>query len=69
MGNLIQIFSDSNHLAQSMTEEVVVQRYLANPLLLDGLKFDLRLYIVLTGIRDDDMHAFLADEGLVRFCT
>lgn len=27
----------------------VVQRYLKNPLLLDGLKFDLRIYVLLAG--------------------
>lgn len=37
--------------------------------MLDGFKFDLRLYVVVTGLNDGEMHGFLADEGLARFCT
>ena len=44
-----------------------MQRYLGKPLLVDGLKFDLRLYVIICGF--DPIHAFIADEGLARFCT
>jgi len=27
----------------------VIQRYLKNPMLIDGLKFDLRIYVLLSG--------------------
>ena len=37
--------------------------------MLKGLKFDIRLYVVITGTNEGLTHAFLADEGLVRFCT
>jgi hypothetical protein len=37
--------------------------------LLDGYKFDLRIYVVVTGMNENNMNAFLADEGLARFCT
>jgi len=49
----------------------VVQRYIDNPLLVDGYKFDLRVYVAIvgTGIHGQPMHAFVADEGLARFCT
>ena len=46
---------------------MTVQRYIDNPLLVDGLKFDLRIYVVICGF--DPIHAFIADEGLARFCT
>ena len=45
----------------------VVQRYLPKPLLLGGLKFDLRLYVLLLGT--EGFPAFLSKEGLARFCT
>lgn len=50
-----------------MGDNFVVQRYLDNPLLVDKLKFDLRVYVVITGT--SPINAFVCDEGLARFCT
>jgi hypothetical protein len=44
-----------------------VQHYLNDPLLLDGKKFDLRIYVMITSL--NPMTAYLASEGLVRVCT
>lgn len=48
-------------------EQVVIQEYIANPLLLDGYKFDLRLYVLVTSF--NPLEAFFYDEGFVRICT
>ena len=43
------------------------QVYLSRPLLLDGLKFDLRLYVVLTCAAP--LQAFLSVHGVARFAS
>ena len=46
---------------------MVVQEYIDSPFLINGLKFDLRLYILLTSI--DPVKIYIYEEGLVRFAT
>jgi hypothetical protein len=48
-------------------ERAVVQCYLPTPLLIDGLKFDLRLYVILTCA--SPLQAFLATNGVARFAS
>ncbi|CAE7454821.1 TTLL11 [Symbiodinium necroappetens] len=48
----------------------VVQKYISKPLLLHGLKFDLRMYVCLAGGSSRaPPAAWLCREGLARFCT
>jgi hypothetical protein len=44
-----------------------VQRYIDNPYLIDGLKFDLRLYVLIYGIHP--LKIYLFDDGIARFAT
>ena len=47
--------------------EYVAQHYIPNPFLIDNKKFDFRLYLMIKGV--ENMEAFIASEGMVRFCT
>ncbi|XP_011640702.1 tubulin polyglutamylase TTLL5 isoform X2 [Pogonomyrmex barbatus] len=48
-------------------ESVIVAQYINNPLLIDGHKCDLRLYVAITNY--DPLLIYLYEEGLVRFAT
>jgi len=45
----------------------VIQDYVSDPCLLDGLKFDLRIYATLVSL--DPVKVYVCKEGLARFCT
>ena len=49
------------------SRKTLVQRYIRDPHLLDGYKYDLRVYVALTSV--DPLRVFLYREGLVRLAT
>ncbi|XP_059474850.1 probable tubulin polyglutamylase TTLL2 isoform X4 [Neocloeon triangulifer] len=59
---LFREFSDLNYASSA-----VVQKYVTNPLLIGGYKFDLRLYACIPSFRP--LCVYLYREGLVRFAT
>ena len=64
-GRGIFLVSDLSDVAYG--EAHVVQRYIEKPLLVDGHKFDLRLYVLVTSFAP--VEAFLYSEGFARFSS
>ncbi|CAG9330520.1 ttll-11_12 [Blepharisma stoltei] len=61
------IFLTKNLDVFEQDDRYVVQEYLKHPFLIEGLKFDLRLYVLVAGC--DPLRIYLHKEGLARFAT
>ncbi|XP_017655428.1 tubulin polyglutamylase TTLL5 isoform X1 [Nannospalax galili] len=64
-GRGIYLINNPNQI--SLEENILVSRYINNPLLIDDFKFDLRLYVLVTSY--DPLVIYLYEEGLARFAT
>lgn len=64
-GRGISVVNDVNQV--SYGEIMIIQKYISNPLLLEGFKFDLRLYILITSFLP--LEAFIYKEGFARIST
>ena len=66
-GRGVYITTEYDELPLEGLEEYVVERYINNPLLIQGFKFDLRLYVAVLSF--EPLRIYLYKEGLVRFAT
>lgn len=64
-GRGIYLVSNPNQIP--LDENILVSRYISNPLLIDDFKFDVRLYVLVTSY--DPLTIYLYEEGLTRFAT
>jgi tubulin polyglutamylase TTLL2 len=64
-GRKIFLFRDLSELNYDC--QYVLQRYIHNPLLIHGYKFDLRVYVLVTSFHP--LKAYIYKNGLVRFST
>ncbi|XP_067339729.1 tubulin polyglutamylase TTLL11 isoform X2 [Channa argus] len=64
---LIRDPGDLKPMAGSQAKQAVVQEYIQKPLLIDKLKFDIRLYVLIKSM--EPLEIYIAKEGLTRFCT
>ncbi|XP_038583188.1 probable tubulin polyglutamylase TTLL2 [Micropterus salmoides] len=64
-GRGIFMFEDIKDLVYDCS--VIVQRYISNPLLISGYKFDLRIYVCVKSFHP--LTVYIHQEGLVRFAT
>ncbi|KAL4617430.1 tubulin polyglutamylase TTLL11 [Arapaima gigas] len=69
-GDGIYLIRDPRELrltAGAHSKHAVVQEYIQKPLLIDKLKFDIRLYVLIKSL--EPLEIYIAKEGLSRFCT
>lgn len=65
MGHGIKLYRNVERIQP--TDNFIVQEYIGNPYLLDGFKFDMRIYVLVTSC--DPLRAFIYNNGLVRLGT
>lgn len=66
-GKGIKLVSPKDILMIPKKKKVIIQKYLPNPYLIDGHKFDLRIYVLVSGV--DPLRVYIYEEGLVRMAT
>ncbi|VDQ15323.1 unnamed protein product [Trichobilharzia regenti] len=60
------MYRNANQVPSNINDNItcVIQEYIDNPLLIDGYKCDLRVYVLITSC--DPLRIFMYNDGLVR---
>ncbi|CAD7950542.1 unnamed protein product [Amoebophrya sp. A120] len=58
---------NKDDVSNPFREPYIISRYIDNPLLIGGKKFDLRVYVLVTSFRP--IRAYMYQEGFCRFCN
>ncbi|EAS01764.2 tubulin-tyrosine ligase family protein (macronuclear) [Tetrahymena thermophila SB210] len=66
-GQGIFVTDNIQEILKKQNGSMVVCHYIQNPMLINDLKFDLRIYVVVTSI--NPLKIFIYDDGLARFAT
>ncbi|KAH0577091.1 Tubulin tyrosine ligase [Spironucleus salmonicida] len=66
-GRGIELIKRDSELPKGLDVPAVIQEYMDNLLIINGFKFDIRLYVMVTSI--DPLIFYIYDEGLGRFAT
>ncbi|DBA78232.1 TPA: Tubulin polyglutamylase ttll13P, variant 2 [Trebouxia sp. C0005] len=70
-GRGIKLVQSASGMQQALRDlegvDIIASKYLHKPLLVNGFKFDLRVYVLVLAC--DPLRVFIYREGLVRFCT
>lgn len=64
-GRGIKLFKTKTNIANK--KNYLVSEYIKKPHLIDGYKYDLRIYVLITSY--DPLRIYLYEEGLARFAT
>lgn len=68
LGRLTQLQEANPRSGSTSDTEMLVQEFMQNPLLIDGKKFDIGIYAVLTSV--EPLRVYIYDaESLIRFCA
>ena len=66
-GRGIKIIDSKQSINNHNKEGILASRYIMNPHLINGLKYDLRVYVLVTSFCP--LNVYIYNDGLVRFAT
>ena len=66
-GKGIFVTNSIDEIIAKQNQSIVVSHYIEDPYLIEGYKFDLRIYVAITSLHP--LRLYIYEEGLARFAT